>query len=230
MLKFIDQGTALLAAALRFGSGVRVGQPGPRPDEPLTLYEFEGCPYCRKVREALTFLDLDVDVRPCPKGGARFRPTVIGSGGKAQFPFLVDPNTGQEMYESDAIIRYLFRFYGTGRPPLLLAMGPVTDVMVQLAMIPRHGRGVRARPSRPVERQMELHGNEASPGTLRVRESLCTLEIPYRMVQATPGSESRSIAKAPASVSIPRLSDPNTGEQHVGTENILDYLARKYAA
>ena len=96
MLRFIDQGTALLAAALRFGSGVRVGQPGLRPDEPLTLYVFEGCPYCRKVREALTFLDLDVDVRRCPKGGARFRPTVIDSGGEAQFPFLVDPNSGDD--------------------------------------------------------------------------------------------------------------------------------------
>jgi len=25
----------------------------PRPDKPITLYEFEGCPFCRKVRPLL---------------------------------------------------------------------------------------------------------------------------------------------------------------------------------
>lgn len=40
-------------------------------------------------------LDLDVDVRPCPKGGAVWRNKVIEMGGKAQFPFLVDENTGE---------------------------------------------------------------------------------------------------------------------------------------
>lgn len=27
-----------------------------------------GCPFCRKVREAITLLDLDVMIYPCPKG------------------------------------------------------------------------------------------------------------------------------------------------------------------
>ena len=40
-------------------------------------------------------LDLDVDVRPCPKGGSVWRNKVIEMGGKAQFPFLVDENTGE---------------------------------------------------------------------------------------------------------------------------------------
>ena len=29
-----------------------------RPEKPLKLYEFEGCPFCRKVREAIVWLDL----------------------------------------------------------------------------------------------------------------------------------------------------------------------------
>lgn len=33
----------------------------------------------------------------------------------AQFPYLIDPNTGTEMYESDAIISYLFNTYGDGK-------------------------------------------------------------------------------------------------------------------
>jgi hypothetical protein len=39
-------------------------------------------------------LDLDVDVRPCPKGGSVWRDKVVAEGGKAQFPYLVDENTG----------------------------------------------------------------------------------------------------------------------------------------
>uniref|UniRef100_A0A061RRT2 Thioredoxin family protein n=1 Tax=Tetraselmis sp. GSL018 TaxID=582737 RepID=A0A061RRT2_9CHLO len=31
------------------------------------LYEFEACPFCRRVREAITDLDLDVIIFPCPK-------------------------------------------------------------------------------------------------------------------------------------------------------------------
>ena len=39
-----------------------------RPQKLLELYEFEGCPFCRKVREAISVLDLDVTIYPCPKG------------------------------------------------------------------------------------------------------------------------------------------------------------------
>ena len=47
-----------------------------------------------QVREALTLLDLDVLIYPCPKGGPTYRPKAQQMSGKAQFPFLVDPNTG----------------------------------------------------------------------------------------------------------------------------------------
>ena len=33
-------------------------------------------------------------IYPCPKGGTRFRPEIRRRGGKEQFPYLVDPNTG----------------------------------------------------------------------------------------------------------------------------------------
>lgn len=48
-----------------------------------------------QVREAVSVLDLDVDVRPCPKGGSVWRNKVVEMGGKAQFPYLVDENTGE---------------------------------------------------------------------------------------------------------------------------------------
>jgi hypothetical protein len=50
---------------------------------------------CPQVREAVSVLDLDVDVRPCPKGGSVWRNKVVEMGGKAQFPYLVDENTGE---------------------------------------------------------------------------------------------------------------------------------------
>jgi len=51
---------------------------------------------------------LDVIFYPTPRNGPNFRPRAKELGGKTTFPFLVDPNTGASMYESDDIIRYLF--------------------------------------------------------------------------------------------------------------------------
>ena len=55
---------------------MEVGALGSRPARPLELYDFEGCPYCRKVREALSMLDLDAIVYPCPKGATMHRAAV----------------------------------------------------------------------------------------------------------------------------------------------------------
>jgi hypothetical protein len=66
-----------------------------RPVEIIELYEFEGCPFCRKVREAVAILDLDVLFYPCPKGSTIYRPRAIELGGKAQFPYMRDSNTGK---------------------------------------------------------------------------------------------------------------------------------------
>ncbi|MHA7839078.1 MAG: glutathione S-transferase N-terminal domain-containing protein, partial [bacterium] len=71
--RLLDVATASFTTILRGGLGSSVGALGPRPERPLELYEFEGCPFCRKVREALSILDLEVSVRPCPKRGRRFR-------------------------------------------------------------------------------------------------------------------------------------------------------------
>ena len=85
MNRTFDVATSLGMTIGRLGAGLRVETLGERPEKPLELYDFEGCPYCRKVREALTALDLEALVHPCPKGGKRFRESVIAAGGKAQF-------------------------------------------------------------------------------------------------------------------------------------------------
>ena len=43
----------------------------------------------RKVREACSILDLDVNIKPCPLEGTRFRPELKQVGGKEQVPLLV---------------------------------------------------------------------------------------------------------------------------------------------
>lgn len=58
-----------------------------------------------QVREAINILDLDVIMYPCPRNGPDYRPKVVSMGGKSMFPYLVDPNTGAKMYESDEIIK-----------------------------------------------------------------------------------------------------------------------------
>jgi glutathione S-transferase len=229
MQRSLDVVTSIGATLARAAQGMRVGQLGRRPAEPLLLYEFESCPYCRKVREALTALDLDVDVRPCPKGGRRYRPELIARGGKPQFPYLVDPNSGEEMYESDAIVRYLFSEYGVGPPPAIL-VGPLPVLSGSLASLLRFGRGTQVEPSRAPARPLELWSFEASPFCRIVREKLCTLELPYRLHHVGKGSAGREafIARS-GRMQVPYLEDPNTGQALFESNEIVAYLERRYA-
>ena len=112
MNRALDVGTSFVASLARLGGGMQIAALGKRPKQRLELYEFEACPYCRKVREALSALDLEAMIYPCPKEGPRFRPEVIRRGGKAQFPYLVDPNTKKALYESNDIVTYLFSLKG----------------------------------------------------------------------------------------------------------------------
>jgi hypothetical protein len=53
MNRTLDVATSAMATLIRLAAGARVTRPGPQPAKALELYEFEACPYCRKVREAL---------------------------------------------------------------------------------------------------------------------------------------------------------------------------------
>ena len=222
LLHLINNALSVLASLLRFGSGSRAGRLGPRPEIPLLLYDFEACPYCRKVREALTNLDITTDIRPCPKGGTVYRQELMRRGGKAQFPYLVDPNTDSEMYESDAIIDYLYSQYGAARPPRHLRLPVVTNFLVWLAMFARSGQGLKARAARTPKEPLSLWGYEASPGTRLVRELLSVLEIPYRLTPAAPTRESAGKVK------VPLLHDPDNRIDVQGTRAILGHLKQNW--
>ena len=248
----LDLTGSTFATFARAGRGMWAQAPARRSESPPTLYEFEACPYCRLVREALRELDLDVVDRPCPKGGGRFRPDVAKLGGKTQFPFLVDSNTGRSLYESRDIIAYLFETYG-GRPlPLGWRLEPVNRLGSFVATAGRARAGRAARPSQAPEQPLELYSFEASPFARLVRERLCELELPYllRTVGRTavtdivpPEIRSRLGLTLPVrgesriamkerigDISIPTLVDPNTGTELADSAAIIDYLDRTYGA
>ena len=230
MIRALDVATSLAATVARGGSGAQVGGLGPRPERTLQLYEFEGCPYCRKVREALSILDLEADVFPCPKGGPRFRPDVVKRGGKAQFPFIVDPNTGVQMYESDAIVAYLFDRYGDGQVPLAFSLGPLTNLSAQLASLWRAGAGVFYVEARAPSLPLELWSFEASPFCRIARERLSVLELPYRLHNVAKGSARRAaFVERSGKMMVPYLVDPNTGKEMFESADIVSYLDETYA-
>ena len=225
----LDRALSQVATAMRFGSGGRVGELGPRPGKTLELYEFEGCPFCRKVREALSILDLDALVYPCPKRGKRFRPALIRRGGKALFPYLVDPGAGVEMYESDDIVRHLFERYGRGRVPKILGAGPLTDFTAMSVGLVRPGAGSFYREARAPEQRLELLSYEASAGCRLVRERMSVLELPYLLKNRAPGSQ-RPLPDGVSRADLPHLIDPNCDLALSGAAEILRHLDATYAA
>ena len=223
---------------------------GPRPATPIEVFEYEGSPYCRKVREAAAVLDLDVLYRPCPSGEAFYRPAAKAEGAKT-FPYMKDANTGAAMTESDDIVEYLFRNYGprAGDPdvddmdattlgvPFMLRRGGITNLTCYAAALARL-KGLKARPSRvaaaaaagtPVE-PLALWTYEASPFTKEVREVLTELAIPHVVRYCPRGSAKRDelIAKT-GTFQVPFLEDPNTGVEMFESAAMVEYLEATYA-
>ncbi|WP_173910379.1 glutathione S-transferase N-terminal domain-containing protein [Acinetobacter sp. Marseille-Q1618] len=175
---------ALISAITEGGRGAN-GTPFPnQPEKALKLYEFEGSPFCRRVREVMTLLNLDYEVYPCPKGGTKYRAIAKEQGGKAQFPFLIDENTGEKLYESQDIIHHLFKNYGkNGKTPKRYARYPKLPVVAFAGTLVNGARGVwvdKKIVNREAPKQLlELWGFEASPYTRVVRGVLTELELPF---------------------------------------------------
>ena len=73
--------SSMISTLVRATNGIQSTPAAIKPELMLQLYDIENCPYCRLVREALTDLDLDAEIYPCPKQGERFRPLVVERGG-----------------------------------------------------------------------------------------------------------------------------------------------------
>lgn len=87
------------------------------PDAMLELFQAEDCPYCQKVRTALTELGVSYVIhnpRTATKHDTRNEQTqdeLVALGKKDQLPFLVDQARGVMLYESGDIIDYLAQHY-----------------------------------------------------------------------------------------------------------------------
>jgi glutathione S-transferase len=85
-----------------------------RPDfvklKPLTLYGYEGSPFVRPVRETLGTLALAHKVVYCARGSQN-RNVLYEKTGRFQVPYIEDPNTGVNMFESGEIVKYLLATY-----------------------------------------------------------------------------------------------------------------------
>ena len=213
-------------SGLRFAHATVIGKLGARPEKTLRLWDFERCPHSRIVREALSTLDLDAEVLPCPRGGTRFRPALEGRG----VPRLEDPNTGDLLTGSTTIVAHLYAKYGAGRPPLLINWTPVRVVTGFGVRLVTGGRGANARPSRAPEKPLELYSFESSPPCRMVRFTLCELELPYTLHNVAKGSPRREafIARS-GKMQVPWLHDPNTGWQGFESQDIERYLEHTYA-
>jgi glutathione S-transferase len=251
---------AVCAMLCRLGAGTVVASgldECKRPTKTLILYEYEACPFCRKVREAMTTLDLDCIIYPCPRETfkaygvvkeSRYRPKVMELGGKGIFPFLVDPNTDKKMYESEKIVAYLWETYGNK------ATAPWNDRVANIKAWKLVGLaaasafrafdvrfGMLRTPSKCPKEPLELWGTEASAFCKIAREALCTLELPYKLVNVGIGSTKKraefrekyskhlsGVRKAAGVVMIPLLIDPNTNTTMVESADIVDYLFKEY--
>ncbi len=242
--------SSTLASTARGWRGTKAGRHGRQPPTMLALYEYEACPHCRFVREALTELDIDVIVYPCPRGGTRYRPQVEALGGKQQFPFLVDANTGDALYESRAIVAHLQRHYGRSRR-VRAAPGALASTGSMAATALRGLKGLRAAGGRPPSDLLELYSFESSPFSRPVRETLCELEIAYilrNMGKArgadmgppwvrrvffpdTPveGRNRKKMIGETGRIQVPYLIDPNTGKRLYESADIMRYLRTTYA-
>lgn len=247
----LTTGMASASTSLWRGTTIRHKEIGERPEQLLQLYDMEGCPYCKLVREVLTELDLNAKILPCPKGGDIFRKEVRELGGKEQFPFLVDPNTGNQLYESSDIIDYLFKHYGSGNTPFSWKATPITTTTSRLSGLFRPLMGTQKRYSKQPEKPLELYSFESSPYSKPVRERLTELELPYLLhnlgkydksdfiiptirkhlieSKLPNGPLRKSIFERYGKLQVPLLIDPNTNIDLFESDKIVNYLMNTYA-
>lgn len=215
----------------------------------LKLYDMEGCPFCRLAREALTELDLDAEIIPVAKGDEKVRAELKALGGKVQMPFLVDANTGQEMYESFDIVNYLYAQYGNGKQRSQLTHSAAL-LSSMLTSASRLNSGITYSGLKKPEQPLELYSFESSPFSRPVRERLTELGIPYilrnlgkqQMSDMGPpefrfttkpyvpvqGSKRDVMNTQFGKVQVPYLVDVNTGEEMFESWDIIRYLDRTY--
>eukprot|EP01038_Epipyxis_sp_PR26KG_P015566 gene15566-21019_t len=211
-----------------------------RPSKPIIIYEYEASPYCRKVREACVILDLTVEYRPCPGARSGWSSEMSAkTKGKQTVPFMIDTGATEVtakngMFESDAIIEYLFETYGPGKSYIPWTLKG--DFATQTCIIAGQVRGFAGSRLLPNSRKdlnrikpIEFWGYESSPYCKIVRETLSSLGLAHKMINCGRGSANRDVLyKKTGYFQVPFIEDPNTGVSMFESSEIVKYLFDTY--
>ncbi len=241
-----DLVSSTLASSVRFWQGTAASRTTHQPEQTIALYDREGSPNCRLAREALTALNLDVLIMPCPRGGKRFTQALKDN----QLPLLIDLNTETTLSGPERIIEYLYAEYLGEKPPLPVRATPLNHISSTLASTLRLSAGTRCRTSRAPEQPLTLYSFESSPYSRPVRERLCELEIPYHLInlgkqqiadlgpakchftlgayKPLPDSKRSQFFDEHGNVQVPYLVDPNTDTELFESQQIIRYLDKTY--
>lgn len=249
MLHQFNIAGSTLSSSLRLWRGTSSTRDTPSLEGDLILFDQEGHPHCRIVREALTALNLDVLIMPCPHGGNNIQQLKRESG-NATLPKLYDSHTAQSIEGLTPILEHLYReYHPSGKVPPTMA-GRINIGLSHLASLSRLNSGRHARPSKSAEQPLTLFSFESSPFSRPVRELLCELELPYYLInlgkqqwadmgpakarfslkpyQPLPDSKRALFYQQHGNVQVPYLIDPNTHCQLFESDKILAYLKKHY--
>lgn len=257
----LDTLTSGLASLCRYQRGVTVSSASSRDSNPrllVNLFDVENHAACRRVRERLSELDLNVErVIPATANSRAVLdetyPFKLPKG--AQVPRLVvqDASGKQTILEgASTILSFLNDEYDdktsdqeeNSLPPNQDFTKTLTDAALEIgnvmANLFRLGRGVlvsEAASSSAVEvvprpqQPLILYSYEGNQFCRLVREVLTELDIVYELRSVAKESKRRDeLAQvANGSTQSPFLIDPNTGVQMSESTEIIQYLYRTYA-
>lgn len=244
--------TSLLASQTRLWAGTKAAKTTLSDQDPLIMYDNEADPACRLVREAISELNLDVLIIPCPQGGERHKQELNSSYATSKLPFLIDKNTQVILNSASEIITYLYKHYADCAPPLRIQSNIINYTSSFAASLIRLNAGKTKKPALVPQDPLVLYSFESSPYSRPVREILCELEIPYLLVNlgkqqfgelgpATqrlhqgeytplPNTKRSQFLAEHGTVQVPFLKDPNTHTDLFESQAIVNYLITTYAA
>lgn len=181
------------------------------PEQMLVLFAKMDGPG-RKVREALSILDLDCAVYPSTRSWPGF-------DNRQHAVLLRDPNAGgKELVDADDIVEYLFETYGSGVEaiPWVMKRGNgVGGALMALAIWLRGGRGCAATSS-DAEGQdpqtVEFWAYEASPFCGVAAEAIYAAGLPHVLRTVARGSSKRdALFEAEGHFQAPYFVDGSVG-------------------
>ena len=250
MKHILDITLSTAASTLRYWKGTGSSKKDIQPKDDLILFDREGDVECRRVREVLTALNLNVLIAPCPLNGKNIKKLKRDSGSD-QVPTLYDTNTEEHRSGAVEIICYLYKQYRMENPPQSRIPRPLDNLSAHLATLIRQRAGLKARPSRIANQALTLYSFESSPFSRPVRELLCELELPYRLInlgkqqwadmgpakahftlkpyKPLPGTKREAFFEQHGNVQVPYLIDPNTNTALFESREIIKYLEDTYA-